>query len=46
MINFPANPTENQIFNFNGKSYQYISGRWISLVTQMLVKGDLGDRLS
>ena len=45
MINFPANPTENQIFNFNGKSYQYISGRWISLVTHMLVNGALGERL-
>lgn len=45
MINFPANPTENQIFNFNGKSYQYISGRWISLVTHMLVNGSLEERL-
>lgn len=45
MINFPANPTENQIFNFNGKSYQYISGRWISLVTHMLVNGSLAERL-
>ena len=45
MINFPANPTENQIFNFNGKSYQYISGRWISLVTHMLVNGALEERL-
>lgn len=45
MINFPANPTENQIFNFNGKSYQYISGRWISLVTHMLVNGTLEERL-
>lgn len=45
MINFPANPTENQIFNFNGKSYQYISGRWISLVTHMLVNGPLEERL-
>lgn len=45
MINFPANPTENQIFNSNGKSYQYISGRWISLVTHMLVNGSLEERL-
>lgn len=45
MINFPANPTENQIFNSNGKSYQYVSGRWISLVTHMLVKGTLEERL-
>ena len=45
MINFPTNPTENQIFNFNGKSYQYISGRWISLVTHMLVNGPLEARL-
>ena len=45
MINFPANPTENQIFNFKGKSYQYISGRWISLVTHMLVSGTLEERL-
>lgn len=45
MINFPANPTKNQIFNFNGKSYQYISGRWISLVTHMLVNGTLEERL-
>ena len=45
MINFPSNPTENQIFNFNGKSYQYISGRWISSVTHMLVNGNLEERL-
>ena len=45
MINFPSNPTENQIFNSNGKSYQYISGRWISSVTHMLVNGNLEQRL-